>query len=227
MLRKLGVVFVPGNEDGMMEDLIRAVGRLSGCLHSLSVRMERAPLNGWCSTPDGEMSSPVPSNLVSLRIDGLRTAGIPTWIGRLNKLEKITLCNTTLTDEKLGALSELPVLVCLRLRHKSYNGRELAFRKRGGFLSLKFLRIEDVLAITELSFEHKSMPKLEEIVWSLADHSSDDALVAAITVSVAGLETLHNLKKVVLKGLRERHPSTLTKDIETHPNHPIFSRHGH
>jgi disease resistance protein RPM1 len=210
-----------------MEDLIRAVGRLSGCLHSLSVRMERAPLNGWLSTLDSEMSSPVPSNLVSLRIDGLRSSGIPTWVERLYKLQKITLCNTTLTDEKLGALSELPVLVCLRLRHKSYNGRELAFRKPGGFPSLKFLRIEDVLVVTELSFQPNSMPKLQEIVWSLADHSSNDALVAAITVSVAGVENLPNLKNVVLKGLREQHPSTLTKDIAKHPNRPVFSRHGH
>jgi disease resistance protein RPM1 len=210
-----------------MEDLIRAVGRLSGCLHSLSVRMERAPLNGWLSTLDSEMSSPVPSNLVSLRIDGLRSSGIPTWVERLYKLQKITLCNTTLTDEKLGALSELPVLVCLRLRHKSYNGRELAFRKPGGFPSLKFLRIEDVLVVTELSFQPNSMPKLQEIVWSLADHSSNDALVAAITVSVAGVENLPNLKNVVLKGLREHHPSTLTKDIAKHPNRPVFSRHGH
>jgi disease resistance protein RPM1 len=211
----------------MMKDLIRAVGRLSGCLHSLSVRMEGAPLNGWRSTLDGEMSSPVPSNLVSLRIDGLRSSGIPTWVERLYKLQKITLCNTTLTDEKLGALSELPVLVCLRLRHKSYNGRELAFRKPGGFPSLKFLRIEDVLVVTELSFQPNSMPKLQEIVWSLADHSSNDALVAAITVSVAGVENLPNLKNVVLKGLREHHPSTLTKDIAKHPNRPVFSRHGH
>lgn len=210
-----------------MKDLIRAVGRLSGCLHSLSVRMERAPLNGWLSTLDSEMSSPVPSNLVSLRIDGLRSSGIPTWVERLYKLQKITLCNTTLTDEKLGALSELPVLVCLRLRHKSYNGRELAFRKPGGFPSLKFLRIEDVLVVTELSFQPNSMPKLQEIVWSLADHSSNDALVAAITVSVAGVENLPNLKNVVLKGLREQHPSTLTKDIAKHPNRPVFSRHGH
>jgi hypothetical protein len=214
------------DEDDVMKGLLRAIGRLSGCLHSLSVRMESEPINGW-PTHDGDTSSPVPSNLVSLRIDGMRTSGFPTWAERLYKLEKITLCNTTLTDQKLGALSELPALVCLRLRHKSYNGRELAFRKPGGFPSLKFLRIEGVLVVTELTFQPDSAPKLETIVWSSADHATDDALVAAITVSVAGVGNLPKLREVVLKGLREQHPSTLTKDIAKHPNHPRFISNGH
>ena len=208
--------------------MLLVICRLSGCLHSLSVRVATPPINGrpTLEATDGTLS-PLPSNLVSLRIDGMRSSGMPSWVERLKKLNKITLCNTLLTDEKLDALAGLPALVCLRLRRRAYSGGELAFRKRpgGGFPSLRFLRIEGVTVITELSFEENSAPALETIAWSSADPASTYDAVVAVPVTLTGVENLPKLKVVELTGLREQHPSALKQAMDKHPNHPHLLHH--
>ncbi|KAG2615549.1 hypothetical protein PVAP13_3NG053680 [Panicum virgatum] len=205
-LRKLGVVLVPGDEHAV-KDLLLVICRLSGCLHSLSVRVATPPINGrpTLEATDGTLS-PLPSNLVSLRIDGMRSSGMPSWVERLKKLNKITLCNTLLTDEKLDALAGLPALVYLRLRRRSYSGGELALRKRpggGGFPALKFLRIEGVTVITELTFEEDAAPALETIAWSSAEPATSYDAVVAVPVTLTRVENLPKLKVGELTGLRE------------------------
>lgn len=222
-------MLVPGDEKAV-KDLLRVICRLSGCLHSLSVRVRPPPINGrpTLEAPDDGTFSPLPSNLVSLRIDGMRSSGMPSWVERLKKLNKITLCDTLLTHEKLDALADLPALVCLRLRHRAYSGGELAFRKKpggGGFPSLRFLRIEGVAVITELTFEEDSAPALETIAWSSANPATYDAAVVTAPVSLTRVDNLPKLKVVELIGLREQHPSALKQAMDKHPNHPRIIHH--
>jgi hypothetical protein len=186
---------------------------MGGRLHSLSI---------WISTPcaddvsldkkDGDVTFLRLENLESLSIAGMDKSGLPSWVDEgLKRLSKITLYNTLLTPGKLGTLSKLTGLLCLRLHHGSFMEEELAFRA-DGFIALKFLLLESA-ATTKLTFEENASPQLERIVWSM------DAKVAA-TASAPGIEHLAGLKQVVLKGLREDDSCPLVeKAIAKHPKH--------
>jgi len=186
---------------------------MGGRLQSLSIWINAPCADGVSlDKEDGDGTFLHLENLESLSIAGMDKSGLPNWVDEgLNRLSKITLCNTHLTPGKLGTLSKLTGLLCLRLHHGSFMEEELAFRA-DGFIALKFLLLESA-ATTKLTFEENASPQLEKIVWSM------DAKVAA-TASAPGIEHLAGLKQVVLKGLREGDSCPLVeKAIAKHPKH--------
>ena len=75
-------------------------------------------------------------------------------------LIKVTLSNASLNPTILGALSNLPKLQCLKLRHNTYSDNKLTFKK------LKYFLVEGS-NWTEISFEEDTAaPELEKIVLS-------------------------------------------------------------
>uniref|UniRef100_A0ACD6AN57 Uncharacterized protein n=1 Tax=Avena sativa TaxID=4498 RepID=A0ACD6AN57_AVESA len=198
-LRKLGVVLGGSEAQVNMDNLLQAITKLSGCLHSLSVWITplRIPTNGSRDyvVKTMEMTTPQhnpPKLLQNLDISGLGDNELPRWILELQQLSDITLCDSLLSKDYLQELGRnLHHLRRIHLRANSYREYQLTFSK-SGFQDLRFLIIEGD-TITTLEFEEEgATPKLKKIVWC---HIPTKQLG-----TLAGVHHLGNLEEVVLKG---------------------------
>ncbi|WVZ93002.1 hypothetical protein U9M48_039025 [Paspalum notatum var. saurae] len=203
-LRKLGVVIQNKPSHYMM--LLEAISNLHECLRSLSVTFDvtnNGPpvLLGVINT--NEQHSP-PKVLESLSISGI-TEGVDLSTLLLfskdtSPLTKVTLSNSSLSQDILQHLSSLPMLRYLRLMNNKYNENKLTFKD--GFKELKCL----VLVISnsnrvEISYEGTAASKLERIVLSFNNIES---------IAIAGVDRLSELEELEL----------LNKNKKTSPVNP-------
>ncbi|CAO2149575.1 unnamed protein product [Urochloa humidicola] len=210
-LRKLGVGLL--GENANLNDLFHQIEKLHRCLRSLSIRIDQSSAAGEESHDEGVVnyvSSP-PQFIESLNISGI-TRGLSHMIQELHQLAKLTLSETYLKEDALYILGKLRGLRYLRLQHKSYVERELAF-KEAEFQSLNLLLLagDDIGSI---GFVIGAVPKLERIVWSF---STMEAL--------SGLNHLPKLRKVDLNG--DCSLDQVREEIEAHPNSPVLKHNPH
>ncbi|KAF8673456.1 hypothetical protein HU200_049024 [Digitaria exilis] len=171
-LRKLGVVIQ--DKDNHLEKLVQTICDLHECLRSLSITTipVAASCEGTLSAaelPDdtGFLLKNQPKILQSLSIRGTTRKGrlLPLFIkGDKNKLAKITLSGTLLTQNDLEVLAKLPMLQCVRLQHVVCTEHMLTFKK-DEFICLKYLLLEGS-SLTNITFEDESARNLEKMVLS-------------------------------------------------------------
>lgn len=79
------------------------------------------------------------------------------------KLAKVTLSNTSLNQDDLKVLADLPKLWCIRLQHIECTPSLLTFSE-DKFKILKYLSTEGSNLLTEIIFEEGEVPELEKIM---------------------------------------------------------------
>ncbi|VAH68098.1 unnamed protein product [Triticum turgidum subsp. durum] len=174
-LRKLGVVI--HDMDSHLRNLLQEIGDLHECLRSLSITTTPV-VSARKATPSsaelpGSLLKHFPKILESLSIRGTTQKGrlLPLFIkGDNNKLAKITLCHTLLSQDDLEVLAKLPKLRCVRLQHIVCSEQKLNF-KEGEFRCLKYLLVED-LDLTNITFEDEAASELEKMVLSISSKCS-------------------------------------------------------
>ncbi|CAN6331262.1 unnamed protein product [Urochloa humidicola] len=154
-LRKLGVVIE--DKDTHLMTLLEAVSNLNKCIRSLSItllaetRQKRIPSRRRLlpATNVGSNSSGTleyPKVLESLSISGTthKVQLLPSLLGNESghPLTKITLSNTSLSQNDLAVLSKLPMLCSIKLQCIAYTESKLTF-KEGEFKKLKYILLED------------------------------------------------------------------------------------
>ncbi|KAF0924755.1 hypothetical protein E2562_014556 [Oryza meyeriana var. granulata] len=197
-LRKLGVVI--SNKPSHLRNLVQAISDVNDSLESLSITLLKTESKGIPPSEDDSLPYHIfkcyeqpPKNLKSLNISGTTQSGqlFQLLLAKvLDKLTKVTLHNTSLNKENMKHLAKLPELRDFRLRHKSYAGRKLAFKK-GKFQNLKNLLFEGS-NMTEVIFGDEAAPKLESIKLS-------SAIVIAMIIEKAAAP---RLKKIDLSDAR-------------------------
>ncbi|OEL21270.1 hypothetical protein BAE44_0017710 [Dichanthelium oligosanthes] len=201
MLKKLGVV-LSGKKHTNLDNIFSEIRQFDRCFGSLSIRAEQRGSLG--SAPAAVL--PLPSYLKSLRICGI-VGWLPSSIRDLNQLTKITLRETSLSEDALPILGALESLVCLRLLYHSLVEVAPVF-EAGKFGSLMDLVVEDD-TIRSITFAPGTSPKLGKMVWSF-NHMN----------SLSGVQNLPSLRYLELNrgtyesdGLRD-----LRRDIPNHVN---------
>jgi hypothetical protein len=102
-----------------------------------------------------------------------------------NKLAKITLSDTLLSQDDLKVLAKLPVLRCVRIQHIACTENMLTFKK-DEFICLKYLLVEGK-DLTNITFEDSSARELEKMVLSFTS-----------TGSISGVDRLPKLEELEL-----------------------------
>ncbi|KAM3389010.1 hypothetical protein ACQJBY_011256 [Aegilops geniculata] len=192
-LRKLGVVI--DDKDSHLRNLLQTISDLHECLCSLSVTTIPAatPHEGTPSSAElpGGIASLLenhPKILESLSIRGATKKGrlLPLFIkGDKNKLAKVTLGSTLLSQDDLVDLAKLPKLQFIRLQHIACTEPMLNFKK-GEFSCLKYLVVEGS-DLTDITFEDGEAPEIEKMVLSFTT-----------TGSISGIDRLPKLKELEL-----------------------------
>uniref|UniRef100_A0A0E0A8J4 Uncharacterized protein n=1 Tax=Oryza glumipatula TaxID=40148 RepID=A0A0E0A8J4_9ORYZ len=192
-LRKLGVVI--DDKKSHLKNLLQTVSDLHECLRSLSITF---PVATSFKDPPSNVELPAnigyrlrhhPKILRSLRICGTTMMGdlLPVITkGGNNKLTKVTLSSTLLSQGGLNILAKLPVLRCLRLRHIACTKGLITFRE-DEFICLKYLLIEGS-GLTNITFESGSALELEKMVLSSTSPGS-----------IVGADRLPKLEELELK----------------------------
>ncbi|KAL6619739.1 hypothetical protein ACP70R_034878 [Stipagrostis hirtigluma subsp. patula] len=203
-LRKLGVVI--DNNNSCLRKLIQAISDLHECLLSLSITVTREVTHygglheclgslssGQEGTHSSEELSPEigshlknhPNLLESLSIRG-KAHLLPLFAkDGNNKLAKVTLSSTSLNQDNLKALTKLPTLQCISLRHIAFTENMRTFEEEE-FRYLKYLHVEGS-NLTEIIFEGGATPDLEKMVLSFTNIES-----------VSGVECLQKLEELEL-----------------------------
>ncbi|KAF7025512.1 hypothetical protein CFC21_037686 [Triticum aestivum] len=186
-LRKLGVVI--DDKDSHLKNLLKAISDLHECFCSLLITLPvAAPHEAELPEVNVPDLKKHPKILESLSIKGTTQKGclLPLFIkGDNNKLAKITLCHTLLSQDDLEVLAKLPKLRCVRLQHIVCIEHTLNF-KEGEFRCLKYLLIED-LDLTNITFEDEAASELEKMVLSISSKCS-----------ISGVDYLLKLKELEL-----------------------------
>ncbi|KAM3334997.1 hypothetical protein ACQJBY_029422 [Aegilops geniculata] len=192
-LRKLGVVI--DDKDSHLKNLLETISDLHECLRSLSITgiPVATPREGTPSSaelPDGigSLLKNCPKILESLSIRGTTQKGrlLPLFIkGDRNKLAKVTLCHTLLSQDDLKVLAKLPKLRCVRLQHIVCTDHMLNF-KDSEFRCLKYLVVEGS-DLTNITFEAGAASELEKMVLSITSKCS-----------ISGVDQLLKLKELEL-----------------------------
>jgi hypothetical protein len=129
-----------------------------------------------------------PKILESLSIRGTTQKGrlLPLYIkGGKNKLAKVTLCQTVVSQDDLKILAKLPKLRCVRLQHIVCTENMLNFED-GEFICLKYLLVEGS-NLTNITFEDGAASELEKMVLSITS-----------VCSISGVDYLPKLKELEL-----------------------------
>jgi hypothetical protein len=156
----------------------QTTSELHECLRSLPITTipVATPREGTTPELPDDIGSPLenkPKILQSLSIRGTTQRGhlLPLFIkGDRNKLAKITLCSTLLSQDDLKVLAKLPMLQCVRLQHVVCTEHTLTFKK-DEFICLKYLLVEGS-DLTNITFEDGSACELEKMVLSFTSTGS-------------------------------------------------------
>ena len=151
-LRKLGVVEL-AKEHGA--SLCHSIGKMRN-LHSLSV----TSLSMEVSLKLDAMTNPPPL-LQSLYLIG-PLQKFPSWISSLHDLMRIRLKWSSLQENPIPALQNLPHLVELQLLH-AYTGTQLEF-KSGKFQQLKILDLQQLEQLRSIVMEEGTLPCLQKLI---------------------------------------------------------------
>lgn len=131
-----------------------------------------------------------PKSLESLSISGTATQKrrlLPSLVKGTNELEKVTLSRTSMEQDDLNDIAELPNLQCVKLRHEAYNTQHKYTFKKNEFQHLKYFLVEGP-NMSEIIFEEGALPELEKITLSCTDISF-----------LCGVYKLTKLKKIELE----------------------------
>ncbi|KAF6986100.1 hypothetical protein CFC21_003891 [Triticum aestivum] len=186
-LRKLGVVI--DDKDRHLRNLLHTISGLHESLCSLTITASVLVATSSEELPDGIASllKNHPKMLESLSIRGTTQKGrlLPLFTkGDNNKLAKVTLSCTQLSQDDLEALAKLPKLRCVRLQHITCTRTMLNF-KEGEFRCLKCLLVEG--SDLNIIFEVGTACELEKMVLSFT-----------CIVSISGVDCLPKLKELEL-----------------------------
>lgn len=201
-LRKLGVVI--DDKDSHLRNLLQTISDLHVCLRSLSITTNPlatpTPREAGTGTPPSnadELPDGIGSllknspKIQSLSIRGTTDKGrlLPLFMkgGSDNKLAKVTLSDTLLSQDDLDVLAKLPNLRCVRLQHITSTDTEnmLTFKKEE-FIHLKYLLVEGPY-LTNITFQEGSACELEKMVLSFTS-----------TGSISGVDLLPKLEELEL-----------------------------
>ena len=152
-LRKLGIVEL-AKEDGV--SLCRSIGKMSN-LHSLSV----ASLRMDVPLELDAMTNKLPAFLQRLYLKG-PLQKFPRWISSLQDLVRIRLKWSSLAENPIPALQNLPHLVELQLLD-AYTGTLLEFES-GKFPQLKILDLQQLEQLSSIVMEEGSLPCLQKLI---------------------------------------------------------------
>ncbi|XP_020147269.1 uncharacterized protein [Aegilops tauschii subsp. strangulata] len=126
---------------------------------------------------------------------------------KVEKVSKVTLCSTKLSEDDLKMFAKIRYMRCLVLKEKACVESQIKFNK-DEFPSLNLL-IVDSSAITKIEFASGSAPKLEKIIWSFT---------RGTVGSLSGIGNLPKLKELEFNG--ELIPVELKEAINKHKNKP-------
>ncbi|KAK7258399.1 hypothetical protein RIF29_23973 [Crotalaria pallida] len=84
------------------------------------------------------------------------------WILKCRNIVKLTLANSSLTEDPLKQLKCLPNLLFLRLAD-AYEGQRLHFENDGGFQKLKKLELYDLWILNSIYIDEGALPSLKEL----------------------------------------------------------------
>ncbi|KAF8758148.1 hypothetical protein HU200_010665 [Digitaria exilis] len=183
-LRKLGIT---GIKKDHREELRSAI---CSCSHLQTLSLRAQGKNGLVGCLNG--ISP-PEDLQSLKLYG-NIGELPKWIGKVQRLTKLTLRSTLLEQAAVQDLGELPNLTSLRLSRYSFKGEELHFQSKM-FPSLVVLEMDGLSGTKAVKFEEETMARLKLLKvkcwWRTANYCC----------SFTGILYLQNLMEVLLNGL--------------------------
>ncbi|KAF7093261.1 hypothetical protein CFC21_095684 [Triticum aestivum] len=126
---------------------------------------------------------------------------------KAEKVSKVTLCSTKLSEDDLKMFAKIRYVRCLILKEKACVESQIKFNK-DEFPSLNLL-IVDGSAITNIGFANGSAPKLEKIIWSFTEDK---------VRSLSGIDNLPKLKELEFNG--DLIPGELKEAINKHKNKP-------
>ncbi|XBI76111.1 hypothetical protein VPH35_069384 [Triticum aestivum] len=126
---------------------------------------------------------------------------------KAEKVPKVTLCSTKLSEDDLKMFAKIRYMCCLVLKEEACVESRIKFNK-DEFPSLNLL-IVDGSAITKIEFASGSAPKLEKIIWSFT---------RGTVGSLSGIDNLPKLKELEFNG--ELIPVELKEAINKHKNKP-------
>ena len=154
-LRKLGVVEL-AKEDGA--SLCHSIGKMPN-LHSLSV----ASLSMEVPIELDAMTNNPPALLQRLYLKG-PLLKFPSWISSLHDLVRIRLKWSSLAENPIAALQNLPYLVELQLLD-AFTGTQLEFQS-GKFRQLKILDLQQLEQLRSIVMEEGTLPCLQKLIIS-------------------------------------------------------------
>lgn len=189
-LRKLGVVEL-AQEDGA--SLCYSIGKMPN-LHSLSVKS----LNLEVPLELDTMTNP-PAFLQRLYLKG-PLQKLPRWISSLEDLVRIRLRWSSLPENPLAALQNLPHLVELQLLD-AYTGTQLELKSRK-FPQLKILDLQQLGQLSSIVKEEATLPCLQKLMIS---HCSKLGFIC-------GLAKLIHLQRIVLNDMPDPFVARLRKN---------------
>ncbi|KAF8758147.1 hypothetical protein HU200_010664 [Digitaria exilis] len=183
-LRKLGIT-------GIKKDHCEELGStIYSCSHLQTLSLRAEGNNGLVGCLDD--ISP-PEDLQSLKLYG-NLGELPEWIGKLQRLTKLTLRSTLLEQDGVQDLGKLPTLTSLHLLGNSFKGEELNFQ-RNKFASLLVLEIDGLSGTKAVEFEEETMARLKLLKVNCWWNTVTDCC------SFTGILHLPNLMEVLLIGL--------------------------
>ncbi|KAL5544095.1 hypothetical protein UlMin_007879 [Ulmus minor] len=195
-LRRLGVMDVDENNINV---LFSSIMKMQDLL-SLSLDSKHGSEQGKLVLP--ESISPPPS-LRKLRLEGI-LGKIPNWLGSLERLTKIRLGFSHLSENPALVLQLLPNLKHLIL-WQAYDGKQMGkeFCKAGGFPKLEILTISSWVLEEWTEIEEGALPSL----MYLRLHSC-----SRLRMLPEGLQFVTTLKQMLLLPLLDDHAERLKPD---------------
>ena len=137
-LRKLGVVI--DDKEAHLRNFLRVASDLKEYLQSVSITITETkskvtqPIHELLTAEMYRRLIQPPKSLESLSISGTATQKrklLPSLVKGTNELEKVTLSRTSMEQDDLNDIAELPNLQCVKLRHEAYNTQHKYTFKQG------------------------------------------------------------------------------------------------